>query len=84
VELGVGRTRKDDVIDPGAGVVIEAPVGAEVRQGEIMAVVFARNPELCDRGVARLRGAWRVTREPSARSPHVLYRVDRAGARATA
>jgi pyrimidine-nucleoside phosphorylase len=83
LELGVGRTRKDDVIDPGAGVVIEAPVGAEVRQGDLMAVVHARSTELCERGVARLRSAWRISPEPAPRLPHILYRVDRAGVRLT-
>jgi pyrimidine-nucleoside phosphorylase len=81
VELGVGRTRKDDVIDPGAGVVTEAAVGSEVRRGDVMAVVHARSSELCERGVARMRGAWRISSEPAARPPHVLYRVDRAGVR---
>jgi pyrimidine-nucleoside phosphorylase len=81
VELGVGRTKKDDVIDPGAGVVIEAPAGTEVRKGEVVALVFARTPELCERGVARLRAAWRISPEPPPLLPHVLFRVDRAGAR---
>jgi pyrimidine-nucleoside phosphorylase len=84
VEIGVGRSRKDDVIDPGAGVVIAAPVGSEVRRGDVLAVVHARNTELCERGVARLRTAWRVSSEAAPRRPHVLYRVDRSGARATA
>lgn len=81
VELGVGRLKKGDAIDPGAGVVIEASVGSEIRRGDVMAVVHARNSELCERGVARLRSAWRVSSEPTERPPHVLYRVDRAGVR---
>jgi pyrimidine-nucleoside phosphorylase len=83
VEIGVGRSRKDDVIDPGAGVVIAAPVGSEVRRGDVMAVVHARNTALCEGGVARLRTAWRVSSEPAPRPPHILYRVDRSGARPT-
>jgi thymidine phosphorylase len=81
VELGVGRTKKDDVIDPGAGVVIEAPAGTEVRKGDVLAMVYARTPELCERGVARLRAAWGISPDPVPHLPHVLFRVDRAGAR---
>jgi pyrimidine-nucleoside phosphorylase len=83
VELGVGRAKKGDSIDPGAGVVIEAPVGAEVRQGEVMAVVHGRSFDLCERVVARLRAAWLISSEPAARPPHVLCRVDRNGVRPT-
>ena len=79
LELGVGRTKKDDVIDPGAGVIIEAPVGAEVRRGDVLAIVKGRNSELCRRGAARLRTAWRVATDPAARPPHVLFRVDQTG-----
>lgn len=34
VLLGAGRDRADDVIDPGVGIDVLAPVGADVRQGE--------------------------------------------------
>jgi len=79
LELGVGRTKKDDVIDPGAGVVIEAQVGVEVRTGDVLAIVHGRSGEVCERGVARLRTAWRIASDPARRSPHVLFRVDLAG-----
>jgi pyrimidine-nucleoside phosphorylase len=79
LELGVGRSRKDDVIDPGAGVVIEAAAGAEVRRGDLLAVVSGRTSELCERGVERLRPAWRISPEPASRPPHVLFRVDQTG-----
>ncbi len=83
LEMGAGRTRKEDVIDKGAGLVIQAPVGAEVRRGDVLAVLHARTPDLCERAAARLRTAWRISPDPVTRPPHVLSRVDRAGTRAT-
>ncbi|MGH7776200.1 MAG: thymidine phosphorylase, partial [Candidatus Dormibacterales bacterium] len=82
VELGAGRTRKDDAVDPAAGVVIEAPVGTEVRQGDVVAVVHARSQEVCRRGRERLVAAWRIVPVPGRRSPHVLRRVDASEMRA--
>jgi pyrimidine-nucleoside phosphorylase len=83
LELGVGRSRKDDVIDPGAGVVIEAAAGAEVRRGDVLAVVNGRTPQLCERGVERLRTAWRISAAAASRPPHLLFRVDQSGVHST-
>jgi pyrimidine-nucleoside phosphorylase len=79
LELGVGRMKKEDQIDPGAGVVIEAAPGSEVRRGDVLATVHARSPELCVHAIERLRTAWRLSTAAASRPPHVLYRVDRAG-----
>ncbi|GAC1320106.1 MAG: pyrimidine-nucleoside phosphorylase [Chloroflexota bacterium] len=39
--LGAGRTHKEDVIDPGAGIVLHAKVGARVRTGDLLAVLHS-------------------------------------------
>lgn len=83
LELGAGRTRKDDVIDSSAGIVIEAPVGAEVKRADVLAVINGRSTEFCERAVARLGTAWRISPEPTRRPPHVLFRVDREGVHST-
>ncbi|HLQ60556.1 MAG TPA: thymidine phosphorylase [Candidatus Acidoferrales bacterium] len=79
LELGAGRLRKEDRVDPAAGVVIEAPVGAEVRRGDPLAVVHARTRELAEGARERLRRAWKLSPAPVRRPPHVLARVDRRG-----
>jgi len=79
LELGAGRTRKEDRIDPAAGFVIEAPVGARVRKGEPLVTVHARTPELVERVASRIRNAWRIVDREVRRPPHVLARVDRDG-----
>jgi pyrimidine-nucleoside phosphorylase len=79
VELGAGRLRKEDRIDPAAGVVIEKPVGALVRSGEALATVHARSEEVARAGVDRLRSAWRIVPSETFRLRHVLARVDRNG-----
>jgi pyrimidine-nucleoside phosphorylase len=79
IELGAGRTRKEDKIDPAAGFVIEAHVGAHVGVGDPLVTVHARSQELADRVTPRLRNAWRIVDREVRRPPHVLARVDKNG-----
>jgi pyrimidine-nucleoside phosphorylase len=79
LELGAGRSRKEDKVDHAAGLVIHAPVGAYVRAGEPLVTVHARSRELVDRVVPRLEKAWRLIATEVRRPPHVLARVDKDG-----
>jgi pyrimidine-nucleoside phosphorylase len=79
-EIGVGRIRKEDVVDPSAGFVIEAQVGARVRKGDPLVTVHARSQELVDRVTSRVAAAWRIVDHEVRRPPHVLARIDKHGA----
>ena len=79
LELGVGRKKKEDPVDHAAGIVIEAPVGAQVRAGDPLCVVHARSEDLARSVVARLQNAWRLSAREVTRPPHVLARVDKDG-----
>ncbi|HVH62221.1 MAG TPA: thymidine phosphorylase [Candidatus Dormibacteraeota bacterium] len=79
LELGAGRIKKEDKIDPAAGLVIEAPVGASVKKGDPIVTVHARSEELVDRVKSRLLDAWRLADREIRRPAHVLARVDKNG-----
>jgi thymidine phosphorylase len=79
LELGAGRARKEDKVDPAAGLVIQAPVGAHVRVGDPLVTVHARSKELIERVLPRLQQAWRLSDQEVKRPAHVLARVDRDG-----
>ena len=79
LELGVGRKKKEDAVDPAAGIVIQAPVGGRVRVGEPLAVVHARTEELARSVVPRLQKAWLLSAHEVKRPPHLLARVDKDG-----
>jgi pyrimidine-nucleoside phosphorylase len=79
VELGAGRLRKEDKIDPAAGVVIQAQVGALVHAGDPLAVVHARSDEVARAGIERLKEVWRIVPNETFRLRHVLARVDKNG-----
>ena len=80
-ELGAGRLRKEDRVDPAAGVVIRAHVGRRVEAGAPLAVVHARDRATAAGVENRLRAAWHLSAEPVTRPPHLLARIDRNGAR---
>jgi len=78
-EIGVGRIRKEDRVDPAAGFVIEAPVGARVRKGDPLVVVHARSQDLVERVASRVRNAWSIVEREVRKPPHIVARVDRDG-----
>jgi thymidine phosphorylase len=75
VALGAGRSKIDDVVDPGVGIEVLAPVGAEVAQGQPVLMLHHRQ----GRGLAearRLAGhALVVADGPAAVPPLVVERV---------
>jgi len=64
VELGGGRTRSDQQIDPAVGLAEVAGIGERVDDHRPIARVHARNPEDARRAAARLRAAVRLGDEP--------------------
>ena len=75
VELGAGRARKEDVVDPAAGLLVLKRVGDEVRTGDVLAELHARTESRLDAGEARLRGAAAFGEAPLPRKPLVLERI---------
>jgi thymidine phosphorylase len=76
--------RKEDKIDPAAGVVIQAPVGAIVHAGDPLATIHARSEQVAQAAVERLQKAWRLVPNEVFRLRHVLARVDANGVTAAA
>lgn len=79
MELGAGRRRKEDVIDPAAGVEITAPLGARVEAGRPLAFLHAASRELAEAQGERLRAAWTLAPEPARLGAELLARVTKDG-----
>ena len=75
VELGAGRARKEDAVDPAAGLVLHKHVGDEVRAGDVLAELHAASDARLDAGEARLRGAATIGDTPPTPKPLVLERI---------
>jgi pyrimidine-nucleoside phosphorylase len=74
LELGGGRRTIEDVIDPGVGFVIPVKPGDQVRPGEPLASVFARDPAGIATGLEGLREAI-VIAEEGELAPLISHRV---------
>ncbi|MCS7081749.1 MAG: thymidine phosphorylase [Bacteroidetes bacterium] len=64
LELGAGRYRKEEAIDPTAGIRLNCGLGAYVQAGDPVAVLYAATPERLERALARLREAVRIADAP--------------------
>jgi thymidine phosphorylase len=79
VDLGGGRARKGDPVDPAVGVVLTegGKVGSKIEAGEPLLWVHARTREALGAALDRLSQACRVSDEPVA-APPLVHTVIRA------
>ena len=75
VELGGGRARASDTIDPSVGFTGLAPIGAEVGPDAPLAQIHARSPEDAEAAARRLRAAYSLSAAPPALADPVIARI---------
>jgi len=61
LELGAGRLKKEDVIDPKAGIIFHKKLGDKLAKGEILAELFTDNKKALADTEKRIINALRVT-----------------------
>jgi thymidine phosphorylase len=75
VELGGGRKKPSDIIDPAVGISAILPLGTEVEKGEPIAIVHAASREEAERAVKRIQGCYGIADSaPEVMAP-ILERV---------
>ena len=79
LELGAGRERIEDAIDPSAGIVLACKTGDHIDKGQLMATLYSSSEERLDQGERTLRGAYTVADEQPPVVPHFLARVSVEG-----
>ncbi|MDI6711742.1 MAG: thymidine phosphorylase [Anaerosomatales bacterium] len=67
--LGAGRLRKEDAVDPGAGIVLSVKRGDRVVRGDALATAYASTLDRLEAGMERLRACIAITDEPPAPAP---------------
>ena len=75
VELGAGRARKEDAVDPAAGLLLRKRPGDTVRAGDTLAELHAASEELLDAGAARFRQAVAIADAAPPDRPLLLERI---------
>jgi thymidine phosphorylase len=79
VELGAGRFRVDDRIDPRAGMLFVRKRGEQVREGDVLAEVFTDRGEKLERVTNELSSCIRITAAPPEPDPLIRSLVDASG-----
>jgi len=75
VELGAGRRRIEDDVDPAVGFELCARRGESVQRGQPVAVIHARSEDAAETATRRLRTAYGFGEAPPAEVPLVWRRV---------
>jgi thymidine phosphorylase len=75
VELGGGRARAADAIDPAVGLTELAPIGAEVGPDAPLARVHACDADQAEAAARRLRAAYRLADQPLSLADPVIERI---------
>ena len=74
--LGAGRNRKEDVIDPAAGILLRAKTGDAVTKGQVIATLYASREELLDAAEDKLLSSTVIGSEKPADRPLILGVVE--------
>jgi thymidine phosphorylase len=75
VALGGGRTRPQDKVDPAVGLTRLVPIGAEVRAGEPLAIVHARDEASAGAAVHSIIAAYGIGADRPPPTPAVLRNI---------
>lgn len=81
LEMGAGRTRAEDPIDPAVGIELAHVVGQRVERGDPLAFLHVHRKGNALRFIERVAGAFEIGPKPPPARPPVLARL--AGARAS-
>lgn len=81
VELGAGRQKVDDAIDPKAGIILQKKTGDKVDKNETLAVIHTDRKDVLDRAARELQSCIRIGSNIVPRSSAVHSFIDSSGIR---
>jgi pyrimidine-nucleoside phosphorylase len=82
IELGAGRKKVDDVIDPAAGILLRKKTGEKVEAGEVLATIFSERRTALDRVKGEMAAAIPVADRVPPVAPLIRSRIDASGVHA--
>ena len=75
VLLGAGRSRKEDVINPAAGILLKKKYGEQVQAGDVLAVLLASDENLFPDAAEKLKQAYVIGEEAPEAKKLIYARV---------
>ncbi len=79
VDIGAGRRKKEDAIDPAAGFIFHKNVGDAVRSGEPLVTLQGNDERKLEEARQRLRQAMRISKKPVTKPRLIHYYADKNG-----
>ncbi len=79
IELGAGRKKVDDSIDPKAGILLRKKIGDRVEKGEVIAVIHTDRKPVLEEAVSELSFCIGIHDKPVEKKPVVHAFVDKNG-----
>jgi thymidine phosphorylase len=73
--LGAGRARKEDPVQPAAGILLHAKPGDEIQAGAPLLELHTDTPETVAGALAALQGAYQIADEPPPRPDFVIETI---------
>jgi pyrimidine-nucleoside phosphorylase len=73
--LGGGRVRIEDQIDPAVGYAVEAGLGDELKQGDVLGFVYCRDNVSPEEVIAQMRAAYTISEVPPSNVPELIKEV---------
>lgn len=63
VEIGGGRTKTEDAIDHAVGFACERKIGEEIKENEILGILYSRNENQAQQVSEKLRNSYKISKE---------------------
>lgn len=79
LELGAGRKKKDDIIDPAAGIELHHKIGSKVEKGQSLVTGYMNDESLTDASKDYLKDAFKIEDTKPESTEMITHRVDREG-----
>lgn len=81
IELGAGRKKMEDPVDPKAGIVLRKKLGDRVESGEPLAVVYTDEATAVEQVRRAVADCFELSPQPGEVDPRVRLMVDESGSR---
>ncbi|MBQ2990674.1 MAG: thymidine phosphorylase [Clostridia bacterium] len=78
-DLGAGRKKKTDVIDPAVGLIMDVRLGDYVNKGDSLATLYLNRRELAQAAIERMQRAIAIEKEKPELPPLIYAAVSREG-----
>ncbi|MFD2533288.1 thymidine phosphorylase [Gracilimonas halophila] len=82
VQLGAGREKKEDDVDPQAGIVLKKKIGDKISKGETILTGYTNKPLAIEAASDQLFGAVTIAEAKPEEVQMVSYTIDKKGSRA--